>query len=183
MKELKNILLVSGSGRNCGKTTLACNVISKVTEKENVIGIKISPHFHRMKNNHKLVAEGFGFHVFRELSIESEKDSSRMLKAGASEVYFIQSEDADLEGAFEKLHLLIPANIPIVCESGSLANVFKPGLHLLIKGENADENKKSFVSNLKKADFILSKDDFSIDDLNFEIEFSSQKWVLKKNES
>lgn len=180
MKEFKNILLVSGSGRNCGKTTLACNIISKIAEKEKVVAIKISPHFHRMKNNHKLVAEGFGFQIFRELNSESEKDSSRMLNAGASEVYFIQSEDADLAGIYEKLKQLCPEKSPVVCESGSFANVYKPGLHILVKGENADDLKKSYVTNLNKADFILTMDDFKIDDLNFEIEFSSQKWILKK---
>lgn len=183
MKEFTNILLISGSGRNCGKTTLACNIIKKLAEKERVVAIKISPHFHRMKNNHSLVGEGFGFQIFRELNSESEKDSSRMLNAGASEVYFIQSEDADLEGIHEKLKQLFPEKTPVVCESGSFANVYKPGLHFLLKGENADDLKKSYVSNLKKADFILTKDDFTIDDLNFEIEFLSNKWVFKNNKS
>ncbi len=41
-----NVILISGSGRNCGKTTVACHIISQLAKMGQVTGLKISPHFH-----------------------------------------------------------------------------------------------------------------------------------------
>jgi len=41
-----NILLVSGNGRNSGKTTLACKIIERFSKDHEITGLKISPHFH-----------------------------------------------------------------------------------------------------------------------------------------
>lgn len=178
MKEFNNILQISGSGRNCGKTTLACNIIGKLANEGKVFGLKITPHFHHTGSNQKLIGEGVGYKIFRETDKNSNKDSSRMLKAGAKEVYFIQCTDSILPEIYDELKTMIPTNSPIICESGSFANVFKPGLHLLVKGINADNSKKSYISNLKKADLIITPDEFSPRSLNFNIENSKMHWTI-----
>ncbi len=93
------MVLLSGSGRNVGKTTLACNVIRHLSEYRTVYGLKLSPHFHKMNHLQKLIAHGEGYKVYRELDPDSGKDSAKMLAAGAREVYFIQCEDANIETA------------------------------------------------------------------------------------
>lgn len=178
MKEFKNILLVSGSGQNCGKTTLVCNIISRLSKKSEVFGLKISPHFHRTGNNQQLVVEGEGFRIFREMDKSSEKDSSRMLSAGAKKVYFIQCADDDLEGVHSHLKKLIPEDLPVICESGSFAEVFKTGKHILVKGLTAENSKKSYLSNLNKADIIIEQSEFSQTQLNYQIEYSDKHWTI-----
>ena len=180
MKELNNILLVSGSGRNSGKTTFACHAISQLAKTEKVIGLKISPHFHFVEKKQTLVFEGEGFQVFQENDWNSSKDSSKMLRAGASEVYFIQSGDIDLEKLWEWVEKNIPGNIPVVCESGSFAEKFQPGFQILVVGEEPDLSKKSYLLNMEKADFIVKKEEFSPEYFGFEIHFRNEKWVLKK---
>ena len=69
MKEFKNILLVSGAGRNCGKTTVACNIIGQLKKEGQVIGLKITPHFHTTGNNQQIVKEGVGYKIFRETDV------------------------------------------------------------------------------------------------------------------
>ena len=180
MKELKNILLVSGSGRNCGKTTFACHAINHLSKNGKVIGLKISPHFHLTGNKQKLLAEGEGFRVFHENDLNSGKDSSRMLQAGASAVYYIQGEDFGLVKIWEWVEKNIPGNFPVVCESGSFADNFQPGFQILVVGEEPDLSKKSYFQNAGKADFIVKKEEFSPRYFGFEFQFKSKEWGLKK---
>ena len=42
-----NFLLVAGNGRNVGKTFLACEIIKQLSQKNEVTGVKISPHFQK----------------------------------------------------------------------------------------------------------------------------------------
>ena len=180
MKEFKNILLISGAGRNCGKTTLACNIIMQLKKRGHVYGLKITPHFHTTGNMQLIVKEGVGYKIFRETDASSQKDSSRMLQAGASEVYLIQCIDIYLSEIYGHLKQLIPENYPVVCESGSFATKYKPGLHILIKSNNPDNSKKSYKSNLKKADLILSPKEFSKTRLNFVFGYVGLQWSVKK---
>jgi len=180
MKKLNNILLVSGSGRNCGKTTFACHAISQLSKVGKVIGLKISPHFHLTGNKQKLVDRGEGFQVFQETDLLSEKDSSRMLQAGACEVFFIQCNDMNLSGIWGEMKKLIPENVPVVCESGSFSNVYLPGMHVLVVENVPDKSKKSYFENVEKADFIVKKEEFSLENFGFEILFKGNKWTLNK---
>ena len=180
MKEFNNILQISGSGRNCGKTTLACNIIERLAIEGKVFGLKITPHFHHTGNNQHLVVEGEGYKIFQETDINSNKDSSRMLQAGAKEVYFIQCTDGILPEIYDELKTMIPDDSPVICESGSFANVYQPGMHLLVKGNDADDSKKSYISNLKRADLIINPDEFSQKSLKFNIEYSKKHWTINK---
>ena len=177
------MLLVSGSGRNCGKTTVVCNIIGQLKKEGQVIGLKITPHFHTTGINQQIVKEGVGYKIFRETDVSSGKDSSRMLQAGSSEVYLIQCTDIYLPEIYENLKQLIPENYPVVCESGSFASVYQPGYHILIESNNADNSKKSYRSNLKKADLILSPKEFSNTRLNYFFGYVGVQWSVKKRAS
>jgi hypothetical protein len=161
MKEFKNILLVSGSGRNCGKTTVACDIISHINKRSSVIGLKITPHFHHTDKNQEIVAEGDGYSIYKENNSVSNKDSSRMLRAGAKAVYFIKCNDEALLRIYVMLKKLLHKGIPVVCESGSFASAYKAGLHILIEGSNPDKSKKSYISNMNKADEVIRFEDYT----------------------
>ena len=182
MTEFKQILLVSGSGRNCGKTTVACNIIKQLKKSGIVYGLKITPHFHNTENSQHIVEEGNGYKIFKETDSCSGKDSSRMLIAGANEVYFIQCSDEGLHGIHDRVKQILPDDIPVVCESGSFANVFQPGLHILVEGFNIDNSKRSYKLNLKRAEIVMRKGDFTQTDLNYLIGYSGTGWTIVKNE-
>lgn len=177
-EKLNNIILISGSGRNVGKTTLACNIIKKLSLEKDVVGLKISPHFHKTSQLQKLISEGEGFKVYQELDINSAKDSSRMLESGAVKVYFIQCSDDKIKIALESISNLLPTNSPIVCESGSFANTYEPGLHLLVVDANPDENKISYQNNLKNADQIIAKNDFNTEENFFDLKYEGTNWKI-----
>ena len=62
---LANLLIISGSGKNVGKTLLACQIIKHFSRNSTVIGLKISPHFH---NNNKENNEAMDYDFFLRLS-------------------------------------------------------------------------------------------------------------------
>jgi len=180
MKEIKNILLVSGSGRNCGKTTLVCNIISSLSKgNSKVLGLKISPHFHIMDEKQLLSHKEEGINIYEEKNPNSEKDSGRMLKAGAKKVYFIQCDDKLLEQAYIKFTEFISSDDLVICESGSLSNIYKPGLHILVRGDNFDAKKKSFINNLAKADLIVRQSSFGVNKLSNELVNIIEQWKQK----
>jgi hypothetical protein len=75
------------------------------------------------------------FEIFREYSTEREKDSSRMLKAGASMVLYIQVRAGFSGEAFQHCLKYIPDNSPVICENGNLAHYVDPGLKIFIHGK------------------------------------------------
>jgi len=157
-KHIKNLLLISGSGRNAGKTTLACAIIKEVSTKSAIYALKISPHFHKLSKNQELLVQHEGFKIFREKDKNASKDSSRMLQAGAKDVFYIQCKDDNVAEAFQRALQFIPKNAPVVCESGSLAKYCKPGLHLLIDNTVNEDYKKTFLENMQLANHIITFD-------------------------
>jgi hypothetical protein len=88
----KDLLLVTGSGRNVGKTTFICSVIAG-NPLQKMAAIKITPHFHDPGEGLIPIVENNNFRIFEETNIHSDKDTSRYLQAGARKSYYIQTND------------------------------------------------------------------------------------------
>jgi hypothetical protein len=138
MKKHPNILIIHGDGRKSGKTTLACRLISQFQDN-GVIAIKICPHFHITEGLEMLASEQRVFEIYRENSVEGEKDSSRMLAAGAALVLYVQCSDKGLEAAWKELETMLPPDRPVIAESGGLGRLIRPGLAVLVAG--SEQNK------------------------------------------
>lgn len=148
MKSLhNNILLIAGTGRNSGKTALACQVIESFAPA-GVTAVKISPHFHNNPKGPDVVASTSSCTIYRERNKDGMKDSARMLKAGATEAYYIEVTDANLKEAFEKLLDIIPHSAPLVIESPALRKKIKPGVFLIVDHPET-RNKKEDVLEMK----------------------------------
>jgi hypothetical protein len=136
-----NFLLIAGTGRNVGKTTLVCQIIQDLSKRMNITALKISSHLHPVEEGQKVVVENAHYRIVEE-SLDSEKDSSRMKKAGAQVSYYIQCQKDHLAEALASLPFDIK-NTAVVCESGGLHHVIKPGLFFLVEGDTIPENKKA----------------------------------------
>jgi hypothetical protein len=164
--KIPNLLLIAGNGRNVGKTTLACKIISFFATKTEVCGLKISPHQHSFAEvdilfrNEKIT-------IIDEKQ-NSLKDSSLMLKAGAKKVYYVMIKPEHFKESVDKLIELLPNNL-IVCESGGLHEFVTPGLFLMVK-RNDDEIVKKHL--LKYSPILVNNDgknfDFDIQKLEFQ---------------
>jgi hypothetical protein len=171
--KIPNLLLIGGTGNKSGKTTLACRIIEQFV-KEGVIGIKITPHFHETTAGLVLLSEADGFSIYEETNIETGKDTSRMLNAGAKRVFFAKVTDNDLLSAFKAIIGYIPENAPIVCESPALRFHLEPGIFAIMSSDNS-HNKK----NINQLPHVV----FHLEDLRkmeeIPVQFNSGKWMYK----
>jgi hypothetical protein len=138
--KIPNLLLIAGTGTKSGKTSMACRVISQFSNL-NIAAIKISPHFHETTSGLKTIYEEKGFVIYEETDPDSTKDTSRMLRSGASKVYFAKVFDDRLLFVFNKIMDLIPESTPIVCESPALRNFAEPGVFIIMSSETTNNRK------------------------------------------
>ncbi|HNQ69549.1 MAG TPA: molybdenum cofactor guanylyltransferase [Bacteroidales bacterium] len=187
MTEQKNLIIIGSSGRNAGKTEFACRLISDNQNRFPVYGVKIKRICTNKDECDNLCKNCLlgklpipGFEISEENDKTTGKDTSRMLLAGAKKVYFIKSEKDKLELAFLELMKIIPKNAIVVCESNYLRQYIKPGLFVLIRN-NEDENlKESYVSTLKFADKIVNFKNSNWDFQPSRISFQDNEWTIKE---
>jgi molybdopterin-guanine dinucleotide biosynthesis protein A len=177
---ISNLLMIAGTGRNVGKTTFACNLISHFSKNQNVTAIKISPHLHQQADGQKVIASEADFQIIEETKPSENTDSSRMLNAGASKVYYLQTHDRNIKAPFDILLDLIPKGQPVICESGALVNHAKPGLFLLIKKKGQTAFKKGLDQLRYEPDTWVTffGDHFSMEPDGFD--FDDNRWRLRQ---
>jgi hypothetical protein len=172
---IPNLLLIAGTGTKSGKTSLACRLIEQFRNLK-IIAIKITPHFHETTHGLIILYEEPGYAIYEETDMNSDKDTSRMLKAGASKVYFAKVFDDRLHFVFNKIKDLIPQGVPIICESPALRNYIEPGAFLIISSETI--NKRKNISHLQNLPHVM----FKFEELNrissFPVKFENGRWII-----
>ncbi len=165
-----SMLLVAGGAQNVGKTTFACRAIEYLKSKGfQVYGLKITPHFHQDNLEH-LIIQKDNFQIALEKNAETEKDSSRMLAAGADEVFFVQTKSDDaLPEVFDFVNRMADKEVLWVCESGGLRDFVDPGLFFYFEREGEYSQKKSAAKRRALANRIIRFDgvtfDFSLEQI------------------
>jgi len=152
----KNILLISGSGRNIGKTSFIRKVI-ECNASQKPVAVKITPHFHEPTSGLLSISDTPNYRIFQEANRTSGKDSSLFLEAGAWKVFYIQAPDIYLKETFSLLVPQLLPDQPIVIESAALRKFIEPGLYLFIQKED-QEVKPSALEMRKLADCLVFSD-------------------------
>ena len=155
MLSIPNMVMIGGNSRNSGKTTMARKIISKLSVLHEVIGLKVTsirPDEREMHGTHT-EENAPGFTIFEELNPDSYKDTSKMLRAGATRVFYIRISENYIEKAVLHFMLKYINNQIIVCESRSLRLIINPGLFLMMMRLPVESKKK------KDVEAFLSLDD------------------------
>ncbi len=164
--KLPNMIIVSGDGRNVGKTFFTCSAIKHFSRQQQVLAVKTSSHFHETFRKEQVINEGADYKIIQETSI-NQKDSSRMLQAGAHESFFIMADKNGLSESFEQLVPLFKDKI-IIAESGGLCDFVLPGFFFFIKPDKLLIQKKSY---LKYQPIMVNNSskgfDFNVETLDF----------------
>ncbi len=174
-----NFMIVSGNGRNTGKTTFVCRAIKRVSQSYPVTAIKVSPHFHIDKNEEGVLVRAKNYIVRKEAAPDNSKDSSRMLKNGAKNVYYIEVKDNYLREAMEALKQLVPLDGPVICESGGMRQIIKPSLFFMVNSHDKKAFKDGFKSLSPLADRIILFDGSNFDFPPEKIGFNGMKWLTE----
>lgn len=178
-----NLLLIAGTGRNVGKTSLACALISQASISHKVIGVKISPHFHEISPTEKPILKSENFEIIEELNSYGNKDSSRMLKAGASRVFYVQSKsDIALIGVIKELQQFWSDETAVICESGGLRHFIEPGLFMVCRSAAQPEMKPYLKFLEPKVDQFITFQESVFDFDLSKIKFENNQWAIKNNQ-
>jgi hypothetical protein len=172
-----NLLLIAATGSNVGKTTLATAILQNLNNDLNIIALKVSPHFHHIEGNRKILEQTENYMIVEEKDDVSGKDTSKLIRAGARKAYLVHGNEEFVIDAFLKLFITFPANQPVICESAGLAYHIKAGLLILLKRDGYD--KKNIFDQLKdKADLIITSDGQQFDIDVSCIRFKDGKWIF-----
>jgi hypothetical protein len=170
-----NFIILSGAGKKVGKTYLAVSLIRHFSDQSPIIGLKISPHQHDQLGSVVTIADGSGYRLFRELEVH-DKNSGQFFKAGATASYFLETDDNCLSKAIEEFSQKCnPLNLPVVCESGALAKIIKPGVMIYIEhpGQQGNAYKES---QRRLADIILPARQFLTSEVISKINLTGNNW-------
>lgn len=183
MIEIPNMLMIGGNSRNAGKTTLACKVIEKISANYPVIGLKVTsirPGEADLHGSHS-DDDLSGYSIIEEVNSKSNKDTSLMLQAGASRVFYVRANEGFGLKAMVEFMTRFNTNQPIICESRSLRNDVTPGLFIMVMHKAAAGKEKDVSFYLGKADHVqfYSEDQENIDQTASRITFSQQKFSFE----
>lgn len=185
-KFIPNLLVVCGSGRKVGKTTVVRELINHFNGNNNsdnfkIAAIKVSPHFHDDKQPLNKIFQEDNCNVYIENKINS-KDSSLFLQAGANPVYYVETNDNNISKAFYFILNHVPNGSLMICESGILGRIFKPGILIFLESEvnNVQDNDK--ITNRNIADIIVTVGENNlqkeVNNLKQKIKVVKSKWEL-----
>jgi hypothetical protein len=166
------LLIITGSGKNVGKTTLINSLIPSLKTIHTLVAIKISPHFHPVSDNEELFRNPGYFLIYEEKSMQSGNDSSKMKRAGAHKVFYIQSKNQYADEAFLRCLEYVEDNIPVICESGALYKKIRPGLMIYIK----KEEKRLKTGNSDRNSVVIMRDHDHFKSVVDKISFKSGNW-------
>jgi hypothetical protein len=174
-KHFPSFIIVSGSGKKVGKTFLATAMIRHYASVFPLVALKISPHVHDSLGDTKLIAASGGFRIFEDLG-SHKKNSGQHLAAGASRSFFMETGDEDLPDSFGLfLDVCNPQKLPVICESGALGNLIKPGILFFI-ADPAHELQHHKRTSMEYADLVLPARSFSAPEVVSRTGFSGSNW-------
>jgi hypothetical protein len=172
MIKLPNWLIVYGTNRNAGKTTLITRIIQRFHAEIPVCAIKISPHFHNLDPDDVILARTDDYAIVKEVRTATGKDSSRMLGAGAEVVLYVQVWDNNLERVLPLIIDNLTPGSAVVCESGWARNLVEPGVFLILNRKDEPAIKENASKFKPLADRWIEFDgedfDYNLADLKFE---------------
>lgn len=183
--KLAGMLMIGSAGSNVGKTEFACAVLRKFGKSCDIIGIKVTT-IKDKEGQCPRGGEGCGvcsslegvYSITEEFNSSSDKDTARLLAAGASRVFWLRVLKEHIPDGINALLDIIGPDTISICESNSLREVVEPDLFLMVGNQDSKTWKSSAASVKKYADRIMISDGNSYDsDLN-RIKLKKSKWIL-----
>ncbi len=185
MTDKSKILIIGSTGRNTGKTEFACRIIEKHSAHNDIIGVKIIPIDKNEEECHRGI-DSCGicnsltgdFNFIEETTADTYKDTSRMLKAGASKTYLLLVDRNELEKGVDALFRIIPENALIIIESNSIRKVLDPGLFIVIKELENNSVKPTCADVIEFADKLVEFKNLIWDFHPDNVIIQNERWVI-----
>ncbi len=182
------MLMVGAGDRNAGKTEFVCSLIRKFSSRYNIIGMKVTSID---AVNSGCPRGGYGcsvcssledhYDITEETNGRVDKDTCRMLAAGAARVFWLRALKTHLKKGILALLNVIGDNAILVCESNSMRRVVEPEVFMMIKDSDVEDWKSSAkdVAQYVDRNVFFDGNEFDID--MDEIELAGGKWSCRMN--
>lgn len=157
---MPNMLIVGGLSRNVGKTTFLLRLIEHFACKGPLVAVKVtsvSPGGESFHGKHDL--DGIErYSILEETDRGSDKDTSKMLRAGAGEAFLVSARDRYIKEALSSLFEKVDRSSLFVCESNSLRRIINPGLFVMIRSNSEKNIKQNCCDLVDMADIVSYSD-------------------------
>jgi molybdopterin-guanine dinucleotide biosynthesis protein A len=158
-----NILMIGSAGRNSGKTVLACELIARFSGERPVFAAKVAaisggPCPRGSESCGACSTLEGPFSIAEETAPGTQKDTQRMVAAGAQRVFWLRARKECLEEGVRALLDLIPADTLCVLESNSARTVLEPQLFFMCREMGSTRAKGSARAVEEHADALLEND-------------------------
>ena len=185
--ELKSprMLLIGAAGRDAGKTYFATSLLRQFTSANDIVAVKVTPIEkvtdrcpHGRDDCNVCATLKGNFEIAEETDPEPDKDTCKMLAAGAKRVFWLRSLKSHLKAGAAAMLEATGSSAVLICESNSLRTVVEPGLFVMLKNRSATEPKPSSRAVLRHIDRIVLFDGagFDIDFDDFSV--TPKGWTL-----
>ena len=141
------IVVVGGSGRNVGKTSLVCALMAALPEFR-WIAVKITSHVH-----------GVYEPVWEERTAGQGTDTARYLAAGAQRAFLVTAEDTELPVRLSELRAKLGPDVHLIFESNRIVEWLQPDVCLAVQGAEESETKPSWARFAQRADATIMRAD------------------------
>ena len=186
MIKIPGMIMIGAGNRNVGKTEFACSLIRKYGPADDLVAIKVTTV---ADSETKCPRGGKGcgvctsfkgnYHLSEETNSDSNKDTCRMLAAGATKVLWLRVLKPHLTEGLNALTAAIGPNKITVCESNSLRLIAEPDLFFVFKSAEDEPFKPSANEVLHHADCVVTFDGNSFD-INIEdVQLIDGRWTTE----
>lgn len=181
----KRLLIIAGSGRKTGKTTLALEIINKFSARFQIIGLKVctkrvgEDKYHGLHDN----IDPNTYSIYKETNPSLDKDTAKMLNAGAVRSYFIITDVSKvIESYIPIQRSAIKDNQFIICESGSLRNHIQPGIFIFLAHPEGTKVFKGTADPSIDVLVDISTKSNEVEELLESIDLGPDGWSFNKNQ-
>ena len=152
------LVVIGGHSRSVGKTSVVAGLISALPEFA-WMAVKITQYGHGICSaNGEACDCATGDHswaIKEEHNRTGESDTSRFLLAGASQVFWVRTEEERLAEAMPTLRTRLEGARNVIIESNSILKFLRPDLYLTILDPATADFKKSAREFLDRADAVI----------------------------
>ena len=136
------LIVVGGSGRGVGKTSLVCGLVTGLAEFR-WTAVKITNHSH-------------GSEIIREERMPGHSsDTQRYLAAGAHRALLVEAHDDMFAEAVRSLWEQVDASAPLIFESNRIVDYCRADVCLAVTGGDEAVHKLSFARFAERADAVV----------------------------
>jgi molybdopterin-guanine dinucleotide biosynthesis protein A len=182
MKPMPNMLMAGAAGRNLGKTEFLCRAIRAQSANRPVIGIKVTTLDDAQTDYRNIPGD---YVVSAEQPADDNKDTHRMLRSGAAQVFWLRVKRPALAAGLQHLFQTLEkagidlATACLVMESGGARRFVNPGLFFIIREHN-DELKPAVADVAHLADRLNAVNGDGWDVLPESLTFNQSRWGLQE---